>query len=275
MELGVGMVSRCFELDSCESDGLSCVNCATLKLHFQVLTNELKSAQQIIKILHEDRIKIISNLENRYNSLQQTYANAVVNKMKKPKGINLSDSNTANKTKNIIFPNVKVGGEQKIVILGDSHVKGLAAELKRSLNDEFESLGIAKPGSSLVNSVKSHFSGLKTLKKSDVCVVWGGTNDVGKNKTYAGVQALNDLVKSLSRTTVIAINVPHRHDLSPNSCVNNEVKVFNRKVEKLGKAYENLSVLPVDFDRDLFTRHGLHLNTKWEGTHSTESCFND
>jgi hypothetical protein len=61
---------------------------------------------------------------------------------------------------------------------------------------------------------------------------------------------------------VIAINVPHRHGLLSNSCVNNEVKVFNGKVEKLGKAYENLSVLPVDFDRDLFTKHGLHLNTK-------------
>jgi hypothetical protein len=113
MRLGVGIVSRSFELDSCESDGLSCVNCATLKLHLQVLTNELKSAQQIIKILHEDRIKIFSNLENRYNPLQQTYANAVVNKMKKPKGINLSDCNIANETKKIIFPYVKVGKQNR------------------------------------------------------------------------------------------------------------------------------------------------------------------
>jgi hypothetical protein len=61
---------------------------------------------------------------------------------------------------------------------------------------------------------------------------------------------------------VIAINVPHRHDLSPSSCVYNEVKTFNRKLEKLCKAHENLSVLPVDSERDLYTRHGLHLNTK-------------
>jgi hypothetical protein len=77
-----------------------------------------------------------------------------------------------------------------------------------------------------------------------------------------GVRAMNDFVKSLDHTNVIVLNVPHRHDLIPNSCVNDEVKVFNRKIGKLCKVYKNLSVLPVDSDRALYTRHGLHLNAK-------------
>jgi hypothetical protein len=51
------MVSRYLDLDSCESDDVSCVNYARLKQHVHVLTNELKSAHQIINILHEGRIK--------------------------------------------------------------------------------------------------------------------------------------------------------------------------------------------------------------------------
>jgi hypothetical protein len=77
-----------------------------------------------------------------------------------------------------------------------------------------------------------------------------------------GVHALNDFVKSLDHTNVVVLNVPHRHDLTPNSCVNEEVRVFNRKVRKLSNLYKNLSVLPVDSGRELYTRHGLHLNIK-------------
>ena len=38
--------------------------------------------------------------------------------------------------------------------------------------------------------------------------------------------------------------------------------MFNRKLEKLKKVYLNLSVVTVDSARDLFTRHGLHLNSQ-------------
>jgi hypothetical protein len=57
-------------------------------------------------------------------------------------------------------------------------------------------------------------------------------------------------------------NVPHRHDLVPNSCVNYEVKVFNRKQGRQSKVHKNVSVITVDLDRDLYTRYGLHFNAK-------------
>jgi hypothetical protein len=47
------------------------------------------------------------------------------------------------------------------------------------LNHEFETQGFIKPGSSLENLVKTTFSDLKSLTKRDICLVWGGTNDVG------------------------------------------------------------------------------------------------
>jgi hypothetical protein len=57
------------------------------------------------------------------------------------------------------------------------------------------------------------------------------------------------------------IEVPHRHDLVPNSCVNSEVLMFNRKLQKLKKVYPNLTVISVDTARDFFTRSGFHLNS--------------
>jgi lysophospholipase L1-like esterase len=58
------------------------------------------------------------------------------------------------------------------------------------------------------------------------------------------------------------LNVPHRNDLAPNSCVNYEVKGFERKPGRQRKVHKNLSVTTVNLDRDLYTWHGFHLNVK-------------
>ena len=105
-------------------------------------------------------------------------------------------------------------------------------------------------------------SDLKDLTMNDVCVVWGGAKDVGRNESNMGMRALKQIISSLNYTNVIVINVPPRYDLAPNSCVNDEVQKFNRKLVKLEKAYLNLSIVTVDSNRDLFTRHGLHLNSQ-------------
>ena len=44
------------------------------------------------------------------------------------------------------------------------------------------------------------------------------------------------------------------------SCVNNEIKSFNRKLMKSVRTYKHASILEMSTDRKLFTNHGLHLN---------------
>jgi hypothetical protein len=92
------------------------------------------------------------------------------------------------------------------------------------------------------------------LVMSDVCIVCGGSNDVSSNESNLGIHALKQIVSFLNQTNFIVINVPHRHDLSPNSCVNHKVYEFNRRLEKLKKTFLNFSVVL------LVTRHGFHLN---------------
>ena len=56
------------------------------------------------------------------------------------------------------------------------------------------------------------------------------------------------------------MKLPHRHDLIPSSCVNNEVLKFNRQVEKKMKIYNNVRMLETDLNRRYFTKYGQHLN---------------
>jgi hypothetical protein len=95
--------------------------------------------------------------------------------------------------------------------------------------------------------------------------VWGGSRDVGKNEMGKGLHQIKNFVTNHTQTNVIVMSVPCRYDLDPKSCVNDEVKVYNRKLQKHLKVFGNTCVIKVDFNRDLFTRHGLHMNSKGKG----------
>jgi hypothetical protein len=51
-------------------------------------------------------------------------------------------------------------------------------------------------------------------------------------------------------------------DLEDQSCVNKEVKNFNRKLGKHLKLLECAHYIEINYDRKHHTRHGLHLNAK-------------
>ena len=58
------------------------------------------------------------------------------------------------------------------------------------------------------------------------------------------------------------MEAPFRYDLDAISCVNNEVKTFNRKHRKHLKIYSNASVIRIDSNREFYTKYGLHMNQK-------------
>jgi hypothetical protein len=61
---------------------------------------------------------------------------------------------------------------------------------------------------------------------------------------------------------VLAMNLPGRWDLDASSCVNQEIKVFNRKLYKHMRVFDCASMLEMSFERDHYTRLGIHLNSK-------------
>jgi hypothetical protein len=93
-------------------------------------------------------------------------------------------------------------------------------------------------------------------------VVWGGTKEVGKYETQKGLHQIKNSVENHNQTNIIVKCIPYRYDLLINSRVNNEIKVFNRKLKKTLQVFDNASLKQVNLETEQFTRHGLYLNSK-------------
>jgi hypothetical protein len=150
----------------------------------------------------------------------------------------------------------------KILIIGDSHARGMAAKLRHSLEDQYSVQGLVKPGADLAAVLTSGVKDIKGFSKRDMVIVWGGTIDVSRNETEKGLFQIRSFVRENSHTNVLVMNLPNRLDLEATSCVNQEIKVFNRKLCKHFKVFDCVSTIEVTFERGHYTRHGLHLNTK-------------
>jgi len=74
-----------------------------------------------------------------------------------------------------------------------------------------------KPSSNLAAVISTAKKDTEELTKNDVVVVWGGTKDVGKNKSQKGLLQLKNTVENHKQTNIIVNSIPHRYDLQINS----------------------------------------------------------
>jgi hypothetical protein len=89
---------------------------------------------------------------------------------------------------------------------------------------------------------------------------------VAKNSSLSGIKHILDLAINATHTNVIQLSVPHRQDLINESCVNREVKVFNNNLRNRLKHFNNVEMIRVTSEREMFTRHGQHLNSRGKET---------
>ena len=148
---------------------------------------------------------------------------------------------TANREKKTTREQVKQ--QQKIIVIGDSHPRGLASELKNCLGHECSISGTIIPGARLNSIPQLAKNELATLTKSDTIIVWGGSNDVYKNETQSSLKFLYNFVNRRTNTNILTLMVPHRHDLPLHSCVNNEILTFNKKLHKVMKNIDGVKVV--------------------------------
>ena len=150
--------------------------------------------------------------------------------------------------------NKHVKNKHKIIVIGDSHARGCAAEIQLNLDEHFEVQGfviaivIVTPGTGVSTITTSAKSDIQHLSKQDVVVVWGGSTDVGKNETNKGINCIQRYIKTNNHTNFIIMHVPHRYDLEQNTCVNKEVEKYNRRIRKHMKVSENTEVIKVDLE---------------------------
>jgi hypothetical protein len=70
----------------------------------------------------------------------------------------------------------------KILVLGDSHTKGIAGELLHQAKHRFNTIGYAMPNAGLVDIINSAEGKIGELTRTDTVIVFGGTNDIEKSK---------------------------------------------------------------------------------------------
>jgi alkaline phosphatase len=53
-----------------------------------------------------------------------------------------------------------------------------------------------------------------TVRREDILIVCGGSNNFSKNNTKKAISSVSDFAKNNSGSNIILINAPHRHDLT-------------------------------------------------------------
>ena len=176
-------------------------------------------------------------------------------------------ANTIKKPKlNIKTKKTNLIRSHKVLLVGDSHIRGIASEVKVRLSDEYEVIGYTNPGSTMKAIKEITSSKLHHLTKKDIVILGGGATDVAKNNSLTGIKHILDLSIHASHTNVIQLSVPHRYDLSNESCVNREVWKFNNRLRIGLNCFNNITMIEAPDERELYTRHGLHLNLKGKET---------
>jgi hypothetical protein len=153
----------------------------------------------------------------------------------------------------------------KVLVLGDSYLKGCINKLIGELSVNFKVSGIIRSGAGVDKIVNSSFEDMRKLHHQDVIVLNAGSNDVYRNNVKMALTLITKFIQENYGTNIIILELPHRHDLLYTSCVNLEIKEFNKRLKKIVNAYNHVTLLETSRVRESFTRHGAHWNSYGKG----------
>jgi hypothetical protein len=153
----------------------------------------------------------------------------------------------------------------KVVILGDSHLKGCTERINNHLGDTFRITGWIQPGAVAEEILDKPTMDLMNLNKRDVIVISAGANDVYMNNSNVALSKITKLIQNNYNTNIIIFGVPHRYDLVEYSCVTRAIQVFSCKLRKVTTSFNYVTVLECNYNREYFTNHGMYLNRRGKG----------
>ena len=87
---------------------------------------------------------------------------------------------------------------RSIVILGESHARGIASEHLQQFNHQVSATGYVKPNSGLTELLRSAKSDINKLSRRDVVIVIGGSNDIGKSELNTNLTSIVKFLDALS-----------------------------------------------------------------------------
>jgi hypothetical protein len=154
---------------------------------------------------------------------------------------------------------VFLSATDKVLLIGDSHLRGCAVNMEVFLNARFEVCGFIKPGAVSKIVMESAKRDTEKLTMDDLLIMCSGANDIGRSGYREVFNNVISFLNSVTHTNIVVLSIPYRYDIKY-PYINNEIRSFNRKLLKFTKVFPHVSVLEIDNNRLLFTKHGLHLN---------------
>jgi hypothetical protein len=103
--------------------------------------------------------------------------------------------------------------KHRIVLIGDSHIKGYACNLKPVVSNNYDLYSTVKPGSTTSELKESAKEEVSQLSHDDLIIICSGTNDYELNEFSLTFQNIMDFIKSNNHMNIILMNVPFRYDL--------------------------------------------------------------
>jgi hypothetical protein len=123
--------------------------------------------------------------------------------------------------------------QQKVLILGDSHLTGSTVKVRNMLSSKFEATGVIKPGAAAEKIGDTSTNDLHNLTTRDVIVLNTGANDLYKNNKDTALAQIVKFIQNNYNTNIIVMSIPHRYNLSFSSYVNSEIQKFNRRLNEM------------------------------------------
>ena len=168
---------------------------------------------------------------------------------------NLQDTiNVHNKVKH------SPSNKHRILLVGDSHIRGYASALQPLLNSGYDIYSVVKPGSGSKELKNSAKEVIRQLSYDDLIVICSGTNDLELNGFTETFQNIKEFVTNTKHTNTLLMNIPFRCDIPNSYSANKDISALNRKLEKLVKIFPHTNFIGSENDRKRFTKHGLHRN---------------
>ena len=133
----------------------------------QLLWSEVVGRKKTAPVTHPTTYNI-PRCTNHYNTLSTDEGYATISATSQCRVVQSEHSDKVIKSN---------GGNKvlnRIVILGDSHVRGCASEVQHNLDSSFVTQGMVKPGANIKEIITPPTSFTKKLSKKDVVVIWRG-----------------------------------------------------------------------------------------------------
>ena len=150
--------------------------------------------------------------------------------------------------------------KHRIILLGDSHLRGYARSLQSIVNKDYDILGIVKPGSCSNELKESIIEDLAQCSPNDLILINTGTNDLEHNGFMTTFQNIKNFLVHNKHSNLLLMSIPFRYDLPNSHEVNKEISALNNKLEKLVRVLPHVRFIHLNNDRNLYTKHGLHHN---------------